>query len=159
MFEKILFLFALLLVCSGCSTLSVTQKDKHTASPYVSSAKDIQIQKIVFSPTYKSDEADKYYDAIEIYDSSPKAAQGVYHYDGLIFVIICIDTNKENIEYLEGTAMLRTAAILREHYQGLPPTYHIRSRRVEKTYDDDTGIYRYATVCREKDIKRKLKQY
>ena len=158
MFEKILFLFALLLVCSGCSTLSVTQKDKHTASPYVSSAKDIQIQKIVFSPTYKSDEADKYYDAIEIYDSSPKAAQGVYHYDGLIFVIICIDTNKENIEYLEGTAMLRTAALLRQHYPALPAKFHIRNRIVEKYQDYDTGIYRYATAYREKDIIRKLRK-
>ena len=158
MFEKILFLFALLLVCSGCSTLSVTQKDKHTASPYVSSAKDIQIQKIVFSPTYKSDEADKYHDAIEIYDSSPKAAQGVYHYDGLIFVIICIDTNKENIEYLEGTAMLRTAALLRQHYPALPAKFHIRNRIVEKYQDYDTGIYRYATAYREKDIMRKLRK-
>ena len=158
MFEKNLFLLALLLVCSGCSTLSVTQKDKHTASTYVSSAKDIQIQKIVFSPTYKSDEADKYYDAIEIYDSSPKAAQGVYHYDGLIFVIICIDTNKENIEYLEGTAMLRTVALLRQHYPALPAKFHIRNRIVEKYQDYDTGIYRYATAYREKDIMRKLRK-
>ena len=158
MFEKNLFLLALLLVCSGCSTLSVTQKDKHTASTYVSSAKDIQIQKIVFSPTYKSDEADKYYDAIEIYDSSPKAAQGVYHYDGLIFVIICIDTNKENIEYLEGTAMLRTVALLRQRYPALPAKFHIRNRIVEKYQDYDTGIYRYATAYREKDIMRKLRK-
>ena len=154
MFEKILFLFALLLVCSGCSTLSVTQEDEHIDS----SAKDIQIQKIVFSPTYKSDESDKYYDAIEIYDSSPKAAQGVYHYDGLIFVIICIDTNKENIEYLEGTAMLRTVALLRQHYPALPAKFHIRNRIVEKYQDYDTGIYRYATAYREKDIMRKLRK-
>ena len=152
MFEKILFLFALLLVCSGCSTLSVTQEDEHTDS----SAKDIQIQKIVFSPTYKSDESDKYYDAIEIYDSSPKASQGLYNYEGLVFVIICIDTNKENIEYLEGTAMLRTAALLRQHYPNLPSRFHIRNRIVDKYQDYDTGIYRYATVYREKDIIEKI---
>ena len=88
-------------------------------------------------------------------DSSPKASQGLYRYEGLVFVIVCIDTNREKLQYLEGSAMLRTAAILRKHYPGLPPTYHIRNRLVEKTFDDDTGVYRYATVYREKDIKRK----
>ena len=85
-------------------------------------------------------------------------SQGVYHYDGLIFVIICIDTNKENIEYLEGTAMLRTVALLRQHYPALPAKFHIRNRIVEKYQDYDTGIYRYATAYREKDIMRKLRK-
>ena len=154
----ILFLFALLLACSGCSALSETQADKYATLPRSSSAQNVQVQKIAFSPTYQSDEADKYYDAIEIYDSSPKAAQGVYHYDGLIFVIICIDTNKESIEYLEGTAMLRTVALLRQHYPALPAKFHIRNRIVEKYQDYDTGIYRYATAYREKDIMRKLRK-
>ena len=158
MLGKLLLLFAFIIFCSGCSTLSTPEESgKHTAST-IPTAKSAQAQNIRFSPTYKSDETDKYYDAIEIYDSSPKASQGIYLYEGLVFVIVCIDTNKENIEYLEGTAMLRTADLLRKHYPGLPYQFRIRNRIVEKTYDYDSGIYRYATVYREKDIERKIKK-
>ena len=157
MLGKILLLFIFILFCSGCSTLSETKDEKHI-TPTISTEKNSISPYILFSPTYKSDETDKYYDAVEIYDSSPKASQGVYRYDGLVFIIICIDTNKENIAYLEGTAMLRTADLLRKHYPGLPYQFRIRNRIVEKTYDYDSGIYRYATVYREKDIERKIKK-
>jgi len=113
---------------------------------------------VPFAPTYTSSEEDPYSDALEIYESSPKASQGVYKYNGLVFVIVCIDTNKEEIRYLEGTAMLRTVVLLRERYPGLPPKFRIRNRVVEKDLDDDTGIYRYATACRESDILQKLKK-
>lgn len=157
MLGKILLLFIFILFCSGCSTISETKDEKHI-TPTISTAKNSISSHILFSPTYKSDETDKYHDAVEIYDSSPKASQGVYRYDGLVFVIICIDTNKENIAYLEGTAMLRTADLLRKHYPGLPYQFRIRNRIVEKTHDYDSGIYRYATVYREKDIERKVKK-
>ena len=157
MLGKILLLFVLILFCNGCTTISEMKDEKHITST-ISTVKNSHLAShIPFSPTYKSDETDKYYDAVEIYDSSPKASQGVYRYDGLVFVIICIDTNKENIEYLEGTAMLRTADLLRKHYPGLPYQFRIRNRIVEKTHDYDSGIYRYATVYREKDIERKEK--
>lgn len=112
----------------------------------------------VFMPTFQSPAEDKYHDAGEIYDSAAKVPQGLYHHDGLVFVIICIDTGKENIEYPEGTAMLRTVAMLREHYTGLPQKFYIRHRVLEKEFDEDTGIYRYATVYREKDITRKIRK-
>ena len=79
MLGKILVLSAFILVCSGCSTLSKTQEDKPVTAPPVSA---FAANKPVFAPTYKSEEPDKYYDAIEIYDSSPKAPQGVYQHDG-----------------------------------------------------------------------------
>lgn len=157
MLGKILLLFVFILFCSGCFTISETKDEKHITQT-ISTTQNILISHIPFSPTYKSDETDKYHDAVEIYDSSPKASQGVYRYDGLVFVIICIDTNKENIAYLEGTAMLRTADLLRKHYPGLPYQFRIRNRIVEKTHDYDSGIYRYATVYREKDIERKIKK-
>ena len=155
--QKILFLLIFLLFCSGCSTLTETKEGKHI-TPAAATGKTIRPQNTNFAPAYKSDETDKYHDAVEIYDSSPKASQGVYRYDGLVFVIICIDTNKENIAYLEGTAMLRTADLLRKHYPGLPYQFRIRNRIVEKTHDYDSGIYRYATAYREKDIERKIKK-
>jgi len=73
-------------------------------------------------------------------------------------VIVVIDTNKEPIKYLEGTAMLRAMALLREKYPSLPPQFRIRNRQVEKMLDDETGIYRYAIACREADIKAKLEK-
>ena len=82
MLGKLLLLFAFIIFCSGCSTLSIPEESgKHTAST-IPTAKSAQAQNIRFSPTYKSDETDKYYDAIEIYDSSPKASQGIYLYEG-----------------------------------------------------------------------------
>lgn len=106
----------------------------------------------VFAPTFKSDSMDAYPDAPEIYDSSPRARQGVYRHSGLIFVVVVIDTNREQLEYLEGTAMLRAAALLREEFPGLPQRFRARNRLLEKELDDDTGIYRYAQVFRESDI-------
>jgi|GEM_PF-6881802 len=158
MSEKVFFALALILVCSGCAILPEKEKPAAVSSGTASPAPVQTPRKKLFAPTYVSAESDPYFDAVEIYDSSPQASQGVYHHQGLVYVIVCIDTNKEQIEYLEGTAMLRTAALLRDVYPGLPPKFHIRNRVVEKKLDDDTGIYRYATVYREQDILRKLKK-
>lgn len=159
MFERFLFLFTVVLICSGCTTLPEKEEQSQPPSSVQSSQPAIKTpRKISFAPTYVSTEADTYFDAVEIYDSSPKASQGVYHCQGLVYVIVCIDTNKEKIKYLEGTAMLRTVALLRKYYPELPPKFNIRNRVVEKLLDDETGRYRYATVYREKDIKRKLKK-
>lgn len=149
---KFIFLFLFVVLCSGCTTL--TESNKITADKQVSVIPESPIS--VFAPTYKSTAADKYSEALEIYESSPKASQGVYLHEGLVFVIICIDTKKEEIEHLKGTAMLRTVALLRECYPQLPPNFFIRRRLMERELNDDTGIYRYATVYREKDIKRKI---
>ena len=158
MSEKVFFALALILVCCGCAVLPEKEESAPVSSGAVAPAPADTPRKNLFAPTYVSSESDTYFDAGEIYDSSSPAPQGVYHHQGLVFVVVCIDTNKEQIEYLEGTAMLRTAALLREVYPGLPPKFHIRNRVVEKKLDDDTGIYRYAAVYREQDVLRKLKK-
>ena len=96
--------------------------------------------------------ADTYSEAIGIYRALPQRSQGVYRRSGLIFVIVVIDTDQEHLRYLEGTAMLRAVALLREAFPTLPPRFHARNRLVEKRLDDDTGIFRYALAFRESDI-------
>lgn len=153
MSEKTVVLLVLVLLCCGCSSLTEKSGNRNIAASDVSVP---VVKTVAFAPSYKSTAEDKFHDAVEIYDSSPKASQGVYRYENLIFVIVCIDTNKEDIEYLEGTAMLRAAALLRRYYPELPQRFRVRSRIVEKGDEDDSGIYRYAAVYREKDIKRLL---
>ena len=156
--EKLPLALALLLVCAGCA-ISTAKKEAMPGSPAPASlAPEETASAIPFAPTYSSAQADKYFDALEIYDSSPRASQGVYRHEGLIFIIVSIDTRKEKIEYPEGTAMLRTVALLRKHYPELPPKFNIRNRIVEKGFDEDERFYRYATAYREKDIERKLKK-
>lgn len=148
----------ILLICSGCQSLTPSKSniqsiDKQTM-PAV--AKIAPRKHVNFAPQYHSELTDKYPDAINIYDSSPNASQGIYQHEGLVFVIVEIDTNQESIEYLEGTAMLRVIALLRKKYPNLPPRFSIRNRLVEKRHDDETGFYRYAVAYREADIKAKL---
>ena len=152
MFEKTVVLSVPVLLCCGWLNLSEKSGNKNIS---VSDEAVSAAQTVVFAPAYKSSAKDKFHDAAEIYDSSPKASQGVCRYGNLIFVIVCIDTNKEDIEYLEGTAMLRAAALLRRYYPELPRRFRIPGRIVENGKDDN-GIYRYAAVCREKDITRFL---
>lgn len=148
-------LWAIFIVCSGCQALTASQSDIQSIGKQTESATAhfAPVKHSDFKPQYHSELTDKYPDAITIYDSSPKASPGVYLHEGLVFVIITIDTNKESIKYLEGTAMLRASALLRKKYPNLPSQFRIRNRLVEKTYDDETGIYRYAIVCKEVDIK------
>lgn len=136
------------LLCVGCAgvtksrpPLSVTSVNRMTNT---------------FAPTYKSDEEDKYYDAIEIYESSPSAPQGVYDYQGLVYVIVVIDTKKEDIQYREGTALLRVKALLQKNFPSLPTNFRLRNRVVEKELADD-GIFRYAVVFRQSDIRKLIK--
>ena len=170
----------ILILCSGCASISSaptstpdstkdvpvgTQesvKDDKTAHTKEAEekrmaeekAKAAEAAKLVFAPTYQSTEDDIYYDAMEIYDSSPTAPQGVYLYQGLVYVIVTIDTNKEKIQYLEGTAMLRVKALLQNKFPSLPENYRLRNKLMEKEFDDDSGIYRYAVVFRLNDIKK-----
>lgn len=164
------------MMLTGCATLSNKQTAAGNQTTTLSSGQEahkspvatseqespknsvpkVVIQKI--APTYKSDEDDAYYDATEIYDSSPAAAQGVYSYQGLVFVIVVIDTNKENIRYLEGTALLRVKELLRGEFPSLPANFNLRSRVLEKGLDDDTGFYRYAVVFRQSDIMKLLEK-
>lgn len=111
---------------------------------------------VSFAPTYQAAPEKQYAEARRIYDSCPAAAQGAYRHGTLVFVIVVIDTNQEKIRYLEGTAMLRAAALLREKYPRLPPQFRLRNRVVEKELDDDTGIYRYALVYRLTDIEKAI---
>ncbi|MDR1789277.1 MAG: hypothetical protein LBR12_02835 [Opitutaceae bacterium] len=108
---------------------------------------------MAFAPKYKSAKADAYADARLIYDSSPSASQGVYERDGLVFVIVEIDTNAESVRHFEGAAMLRTVALLRKAYPRLPPVIKAPNRLVEKRNDAESGLYRHATVFRLADLQ------
>lgn len=111
---------------------------------------------VLFAPTYQGAPERQYTEARRIYNSSPAAVQGAYRHGTLVFVIVVIDANQEKIRYLEGTAMLRAAALLREKYPQLPPQFRLKNRVVEKELDDDTGIYRYALVYRLADIEKAI---
>ncbi|MBQ6471013.1 MAG: hypothetical protein IJJ33_03435 [Victivallales bacterium] len=137
MTRSLLLILLFALACPGCLS----------SSPIPSSSS-------LFAPTYRSDAEDKYFDAMEIYESSPSAPQGVYHWQGLVYVIVTIDTNKEKLKYLEGTAMLRVQSLLCGDYQFLPRNFTLRNRVLEKGLDDETGVYRYAVVFRERDIRK-----
>lgn len=157
MVSKFFIVLSLIFTITGCSTLQ--QKTSSTPLDKKIIAKNQSFTpNIPFNPTFISKEIDTYIDAIEIYDSSSQHLQGLYHYQNLVFVIISIDTKKEDIQYLEGTAMLRTKVLLKQHYPNLPTSYRLRNKIVEKTLDDDTGIYRYATVYRKKDIEKLLQK-
>ena len=106
------------------------------------------------SPTFRSKSEDPYADAPAIYGSSPPASQGVYRDSGLIFVVVVIETGRERPRQLEGTAMLRAVALLREEFPTLPPRFNARNRLVEKNFDCEKGVYRYALAFRERDIMR-----
>ena len=73
-----------------------------------------------------------------------------------MFVIVVIDTNREKLRYLEGTAMLRAADLLRKKYPELPANFRLRNRMVENRLDDDTGLYRYALVYRLADLEKAM---
>lgn len=147
----------ILLICSGCRSLTPSKSNMQSLDKQKMPAAKIAPRKHMdFKPQYLSELTDKYPDAINIYDSSPKASQGVYQHEGLVFVVVEIDTNKESIKYLEGTAMLRVIALLRKKYPTLPSQFSIRNRLIEKRHDDETGLYRYAVAYKEADIKAKL---
>ena len=138
------------------ATKTVTeQKLEKSASKPVSSN--------TFAPTYLSEKEDIFDDAMVIYDSSPSVPQGVYNYKGLVYVVVTIDTkkggilsdtNKESAFKLKSTALLRFNSQLRNEYPSLPAKYTIHSRVVEQGLDDDTGIFRYAVVLRQNDIRK-----
>ncbi len=149
---------------SGNQTTTPSSEQEAPKSPVAKSEQEspekpapkVVIQK--FAPTYKSTEEDIYDDATEIYDSSPSAAQGVYSYQGLVFVIVVIDTNKEKILFLEETALLRAKVLLKRKFPLLPASFVLDNRQMENDLDDDTGIYRYAVVFRQSDIMKLLEK-
>lgn len=134
---------------SACST----QRVEHAQTASQMNGSDVKTN-AGFAPTYvlRPDET-AYARAHDIYESSPhRAAQGVYRLYGLVFVVVRVDTNVEKIRYLEGTAMLRAKALLRNAFVELPAQFTLQSRLLENSLDDDSGIYRYALVYRETDI-------
>ena len=155
MAKYVFFCMFLALLCAGCVTTNVDQTPQSKGLSATTEQCNAE-QKLEFSPDYQSDLTDKYSEAIEIYESSPKVSQGVYFFEGLVFVVVEIDTRQENIEYLEGTAMLRSIALLHSHFDILPQNFKVRNRLVEKEFDKKSGIYRYAVVYREKDIEKLL---
>ena len=155
MAKYVIYCMFLALLCAGCATTDMAQNPQSKGLSTAMEQCNTE-QKIEFSPDYQSNLTDKYPEAIEIYESSPKVSQGVYFFEGLVFVVVEIDTRQENIEYLEGTALLRSMALLRSHFNILPQNFKVRNRLVEKEFDKKSGIYRYAVVYREKDIEKLL---
>lgn len=95
--------------------------------------------------------------AAEIYESSPLPSQGVYLFQNFIFVVIVIK-NPDSLKYPEGTAMLRSAALLRKHYP-LPSKFRISYRQVLENGEDlDSGDYRYTVVFKKSEIEMLVKQ-
>ncbi len=153
------FYLYMALICSGCEAVPSAVSETEDAPKEIAAAPAAKIQEKpsknkAFAPSFKSEQKDIYLDAAAIYSSSPKVPSGVYPYKELVFVVIEIDTNKEDIEYREGTAMLRANAYLREKYPNLPTQFKVRNRLVEKSFDDESGIYRYALAYRLADIMR-----
>lgn len=95
--------------------------------------------------------------ADEIYESSPLPSQGVYLFQNFIFVVIVIK-NPDSLKYPEGTAMLRSAALLYKHYP-LPSKFRISYRQVLENGEDlDSGDYRYTVVFKKNEIEMLVKQ-
>ena len=159
-----------LLACCGCSSMTFEHFSVDIPPLDGQAAMTVAEQKtthedarqgavgIVFAPTFVSEEEDKYVDAMEIYESSPSVPKGVYCHEGLVFVVVTIDTARENVQYLEGTALLRVRTQLQNEYPSLPGNFKLRSKVVEKELDDDTGVYRYAVVFRQSDVRKLIEQ-
>lgn len=111
-----------------------------------------------FNPSYHSPFADSYPEAMRIYHSSPMVGQGCYRHEGLVFIVVEFDTEAENIQYPEETAMLRCVSILRKQFPKLPQAFHLRCRTFENDKDEDTGIYRYAVAYRLTDIQKAVEK-
>lgn len=154
MLKKLLICLSVSLGSFGCQKLP-SSSPAAISSPQLK-ANDRVTANVPFSPTYESDYEDNYPIANKIYASSPKASTGVYEYKDLIFVVIVIDTKKESVRYLEGTAMLRAVAYLRKEYPGLPAKFSANNRLMEKRFYQDTGIYRYALAYRKKTLLQQI---
>lgn len=161
---KFLLLVTGCCMLAGCAGIQQTAENLAVDRDNTIAASEVEPVKIVaeasksvaFVPTYQGVPEAQYAEAGEIYDSSPAAAQGVYRHGGLVYVIVVINTNREKIKYLEGTAMLRAAALLRQRYPQLPIRFRLKGRVMEEELDDDTGIYRYALVYRLADIEKAI---
>ncbi len=137
----------------GCFSQATGHDSTNAAAEVLTETKSI-----AFDPAYTLRPGESAYArAQDIYQSCTNPpAQGVYRQYGLVFVVVCIDTNTEKLRYLEGTAMLRANALLRNAFEDLPAAFTLKNRLLEKTLDDDTGIYRYALVFREIDVKNAI---
>ena len=108
-----------------------------------------------FLPKYVPEDGNCYQYAFKVYYSSPHPDQGVYECGDTVFVVVVLDTKNIGVHHLnatptkksrlaQGKAMLRSIELLRERMPDLPAKFTIQSRLVERSYDDNTKIYRYA---------------
>ena len=108
-----------------------------------------------FLPKYVPEDGNCYQYAFKVYYSSPRPDQGVYECGDTVFVVVVLDTKNIDVHHLnatptkksrlaQGKAMLRSIELLRERMPDLPAKFTIQSRLVERIYDDNTMIYRYA---------------
>jgi len=99
--------------------------------------------------------------AVSVDAESPRKTSrcDVERVDDNVIVHVVIDSRAESIKnrkILEGTAMIRTKICLRQKFDGLPKTFNLPSRRIQNTFDDDTGLYYYSTLFKLKDINDKI---
>ena len=110
-----------------------------------------------FLPKYMPENGNCYQYALKVYSSSPRPGQGVYECGDTIFVVVVLDASSIDKRHLEGKAMLRSIALLRERMPDLPPKFTTGSRLVEKSMDDEKLIYRYAIAYRKSALQDIIK--
>jgi len=92
--------------------------------------------------------------ARKAYSEFSNSPQGVYEKDDNIFVIVVIDTAREKLRHVEGTAMLRSVALLRRRFPDLPDEFTTFSRVLENEQKFDSDDYRYAVLYSRRDIDK-----
>lgn len=134
----IVFVF-LALVLSGCAT------SREAAGKKGAVERKIQRQQVVFAPD-PAVIGQTGIDAYSIYASSQKpSVSGVYECKNFVFVIVVIDYAKQHFTSPEASAMLRTAAMLRQKYN-LPEDFNLSCSIIENEDDEENSLYHRVAV-------------
>lgn len=107
--------------------------------------------KCKFSTKIKVSSDDPLDDSDDIYAENENLCQGIYEYQGLVFVVIEIDLSQKHEIEPEGVAMLQEKDILCKKYD-LPKKFMIYRKILENGENVAGTFYRYTTVYRLKDI-------
>lgn len=92
--------------------------------------------------------------ARKAYSEFSNSPQGIYEKDDNIFVIVVINTAREKLKHVEGTAMLRSVALLRRRFPDLPDEFTTFSRVLENEQKFDSDDYRYAVLYSRHNIDK-----
>lgn len=137
---------------TGCRTASIDTPDKPPESPQSAVMPRKTIHPTVFQPDFQPPAGKNAFDyAYTIYKSSPSAPTGIFTYQGIVFVIVNIDTDKVKTRFPKGPAMLKAKKMLEKHYP-LPDKYSLPSRQIECRDYRKQRNFRYVLAYRESDI-------